>query len=102
MYNLDVSDKPAKPFRSPARSSHDYVFGMSLTFFSLLGGSLKLLVPQGTTSTFCPMPSRSISERVNCKALIPFGRFFTRTRWAKANIEQATWTGLANLSVAPL
>ncbi len=64
--------------------------GASYTHFNLLGGNLCCLVPHGTMTTSCPIPSRSIWTRVNCKAVWPWGRFLVRTRYVKANIEKAS------------
>jgi hypothetical protein len=111
---IESSGKPAKPFQGLLMEfTHLCVWDAAHFLFStaacvpsfafnLLGGSLKRLEPQGRISTSCPRPRRSIWSRVNCRALKPSGRFFARTRWAKANSPQATCVGSANLSAVSL
>lgn len=54
------------------------------------GGNLYCLLPQGKIVRSLPMPNLSSQWRVNCKALIPSGKRFTRRSCANLNSEQAT------------
>jgi len=74
-----------------------YLFRTPL-FFSELGGSFTVFVPQRNSLISLPMPILSSSWRTHCLALIPLGRFLTFTRYAVLKNEQATLRASACLS----